>query len=144
MKVSLKNQVTQTNNSPTAFPHCTDVPNPTMHTEIFQNSSFFLFYLTISSFTSPVSYFLLICPFGAEWTMQRLSAAKLFLCRQRLERRLVTKSSSSFMLLMLPCASLGGHWGSQEPAETSRNFPEAFMGSFVSVSSVISDTMLVE
>lgn len=54
--------------------------------EIFQSPTFFLFFLTISSFTSPESYFLLICPFGAEWTMQRLSAAKLFLCRQRLQR----------------------------------------------------------
>lgn len=45
---------------------------------------------------------------------------------------------------MLPCVSLGGHWGSQELAETFRNFPEAFEGSFVYVSSVPSDAMLGE
>lgn len=55
---------------------------PTMLAEIFQISTFFLFYSTISSFTSTQGYFLLICPFRAEPTMQRLSAAKLFLCRQ--------------------------------------------------------------
>lgn len=57
---------------------------------------------------------------------------------------LVTKSSSSFRLIKLPCVSLGGRWGSQELAEAFRNFPEAFGGSFVFVSSVISDIMLGE
>lgn len=55
---------------------------PTKLPEIFQSSAFFLFDLTISNFTSTEGYFLLICLFRAEPTMQRLSAAKLLLCRQ--------------------------------------------------------------
>lgn len=48
---------------------------PTILAEIFQSSTFFLSYSTISSFTSTESYFLLICLFGAELMIQRLSAA---------------------------------------------------------------------
>lgn len=47
----------------------------------FPEICFLLFCLTISNFTSTESYFLLICLLGAELTTQRLSAAKLSLCR---------------------------------------------------------------
>lgn len=146
MKVGLKNQITWTNNLLRAFPHCADVPDSPLCSQRFSRALLSLVSFLLSLALHLLKAILAIFFASAHWEQNGQCKGYLLLSSFSAEtgKVLMTKSSSSFRLIMLPCVSLGGHWGSQELAETFRNFPEAFMISFVSVSLVTSDTMLVE
>lgn len=104
---------------------------PTILAEIFQSSTFFPIQLSPALHLLRAIFFSSVCS-EQNWWCKGYLLLNSFSANWPI-RWLVTKSSSLFTLITPARKSVGGDWGSQELAETSRNFPEPYVGSFVSV-----------